>query len=67
MNMLQLNCFSLFLCMVMHVEGAGVDCEQSLFFFRFNLVGGVQAGLTDQEKKETMRSLRDGGERKIIF
>ena len=41
MNMFQLNCFSLFLCMVMHVEGGGVggggiDCEQSLFFFRFN-------------------------------
>ena len=68
MNMLQLNCFSLFLCMVTHVEGGGgVDCEQSLFFFRFNLVGGVQAGLTDQEKKETMRSLWEGGERKIIF
>ena len=29
-----------------------------------DLVGGVQAGLTDQEKRETMHSLWDGGERK---
>ena len=30
--------FSLFLCMSMHVKvggGGGLDCEQSLFFFRF--------------------------------
>ena len=45
--------------------GGGVDCEQSLFFFRFS--GGSASSLTDQEKKETMRSLWDGGERKIIF
>ena len=35
--------------------------------FSSDLVGGVQVGLTDQEKRETMRSLWDGGERKIIF
>ena len=51
MNMLQLNCFSLFLCMVMHMEGegAGVDCEQPLFFFRFS--GGSASGL-DGPRKE---------------
>ena len=53
MNMLELNCFSLFLCMVMHVErgggGGGVDCEQSLFFFRFS--GGSASGL-DGPRKE---------------
>ena len=49
-NMLQLNCFSLFLCMAMHVEGGGgVDCEQSPFFFRFS--GGSASGL-DRPRKE---------------
>ena len=28
--------FSLFLCMLMHVNGGRVDCEPSFFFFRFN-------------------------------
>ena len=71
MNMLQLNfCFSLFLCMVMHVEeeggwGGKLHCGQSHFFFRFS--EGSACGLTDQEKRETMRSLWEGGERKIIF
>ena len=35
--------------------------------FSSDLLGVVQAGLTDQEKRETMCSLWDGGERKIIF
>ena len=51
MNMSQFNGFSSFLCMVMHVEGGegGVDCEQSLFFFRFS--GGSASGL-DGPRKE---------------
>ena len=32
--------------------------------FSSDLVGGVQVGLTDQEKRETMRSLWDRSERK---
>ena len=35
--------------------------------FSSDLVGGVHAGLIDQEKRETARSLGEGGERKIIF
>ena len=51
MNMLQLNCFSLFLCMVTHAEGGGggVDSEQPLFFFRFS--GGSASGF-DRPRKE---------------
>ena len=52
---------------VMHVEGWGVGQTVSSLSFSSDLVGGVQAGLTDQEKRETMHSLWDGGERKIIF
>ena len=47
--------------------GGGGGWTVSSLSFSSDLVGGVQAGLTDQEKKETMRSLWDGGERKIIF
>ena len=35
--------------------------------FSSDLVRGVHTGFTDQEKKETTRSLGEGGERKIIF
>ena len=35
--------------------------------FSSDLVRGVHAGLTDQEKRETTHSLGEGGERKIIF
>ena len=56
--------------MVMHVEegggGGGLDCEQSHFFFRFSEGRGVHTGLTDQEERETTRSLWAGGERKKI-
>ena len=35
--------------------------------FSSDLVRGVYAGLMDQEKRETMHSLGERGERKIIF
>ena len=46
--------------------GGGVDCEQSLFFFRFT-EGSAHELDGHQEKRKTTHSLGEGGERKIIF
>ena len=59
--------FSLFLCMLMHVKGGGVGETASNLSFSSDLMRGVHASLTDQEKRKFTRSLGEGGERKIIF
>ena len=57
--------FSLFLCMVMHVEGVGQTA--SSLSFSSDLVTGLHMSLTDQEKRETIRSLGEGGEKNNLL
>ena len=51
----------------MHVEGGGVGQTASSLSFSSDLVRGVHASLTDQEKRETMRSLGEGGEKNNLL